>query len=69
MLELQQFNVKFEHIQGKKNMVIGVIARLNTFGLYQENDNKEIQLSLEDAVKNIIEEIHHIHSTPTATTR
>ena len=63
-------------------MVADVISRLRTFGLYQkndnkevqlslenaDNDNKEVQLSLEDAVKNIIEEMHHIHSAPTTTT-
>ena len=48
-LELQQFNMKFEHIQGKKNMVADVISRLKMFGLYQDNDNEEVQLSLEDA--------------------
>ena len=49
-------------------MVTDVISRLRTLGLYQDNDTKEVQLPLEDAVKNIIEEIHHIHSTPTAAT-
>ena len=44
-LELQQFNIKFEHIQGKKNIVTDAISRLRTFGLYQDHDNEEIQLS------------------------
>ena len=57
-LELQQFNVKFEHILGKKNVVADVISRLRSYGLYQDNNNEDIQLSLEDAVENIIEEIH-----------
>ena len=59
--------VKFEHIQGKKN-VVDAISRLRMFGLYKDNNNEEVQLSLEDSVKNIIEEIHHIHSTSTAAT-
>ena len=57
----------FEHMQGKKNVVADTISRLRKFGLYQDNDNEDVQLSLEDTVKSIIEEIHHIHPTPTAT--
>ena len=63
-LELQQFNIKFEHIQGKKNIVTDAISRLRTFGLYYNHDNEETQLSLEDVVKNIIKQIHSIESTP-----
>ena len=37
-LELQQFNMKFEHIQGKKNVVVDEISRLRMFGLYQNNN-------------------------------
>ena len=62
-LELQQFNVKFEHIQGKKNVVADVISRLRAFGLYQDNDNEEVQVSLKDTIENIIEEIHSIEPT------
>ena len=67
-LELQQFNVKSEPIQVKKNMVADVIARLRIYGLYQDNNNEEVQLSLEDAVENIIEEIHNINCASTTTT-
>ena len=67
-LELQQFNMRFECIQGKKNMVADMISRLRMYGLYQDNNNEEVQLSLEDAVENIIEEIHNINSAPTTTT-
>ena len=35
-LELQQFNVKFEHIQAKKNVVPDTISRLRMYGLYKE---------------------------------
>ena len=62
-LELQQFYIKFEHIQGKKNIVADAISRLRAFGLYQNHDNEEIQLSPEDAVENNIEEIHIVEST------
>ena len=67
-LELQLFDVKFEHIKGKKNVVTDMISRLRMFGLSQDNNNKEMQLSLDDVVENTIDEIHHIHSTPTSTT-
>ena len=43
-------------------MVADSISRLRTFGLYQ--DNNEVQVSLEVAIENIIEEIHSIKSTP-----
>ena len=56
--------MKFEHIQGKKNIVADAISRLRAFGLYQDHDNEEVQLSLEDAVKNIIKEIHSGESIP-----
>ena len=32
-LELQQFNMKFDHIQGKKNVVADMISRLRMYGL------------------------------------
>ena len=64
VLELQQFNIKFEDIQGKKNVVADAISRLRTFGLYQDHDNEEIQPSLEDAVENNVKEIHNIELTP-----
>ena len=54
----------FEHIQGKKNAVADVISRLRMFRIYQDNNNEEVQLSFEDVIKDIIEEIHSIDSTP-----
>ena len=63
-LELQQFNIKFEHIQGKKNMVADAISGLRMFGLYQDNNNEEVQLSLKDVIENIIEEVHSVGATP-----
>ena len=64
-LQLQQFNIEFEHIQGKKNVVVDAISRLRTVRLYQDSTTKEAQLLLEDTVENILEEIHNIYSTPT----
>ena len=42
MLELQQFNIQFEHISGKKNLVADAISRLRTLGLYQDNGNTDL---------------------------
>ena len=50
-LELQQFNIKFQHIQGKKNVVAGAISWLRTLGLYQDIDNENILLTTENVVK------------------
>ena len=44
------------------------IFRLRTYGLYQDNNNEEVWLSLEDAVKNIIEETNNINSASNTTT-
>ena len=67
-LELQQFNIKFQHIQGKKNVVADVISHLGTLGLYQDNGNEDIPLTIEDVIEKIIEEVHLtdiIQKTPT----
>ena len=45
-------------------MVADTNSRQRTFGLYQDNNNEEVQLSLDDAIENIIEEIQSIESTP-----
>ena len=57
-LELQPFNIKFQHIQGKKNVVADVKSQLRTLGLYQNNGNEDIPVTTEDVIKNIIEEVH-----------
>ena len=43
--KLEQFNIKFEHIQGKKNVIADVISRLRTIRLYKDNYTGEVQLS------------------------
>ena len=58
--------MKVEYIIGKKNVVADAISRLRTFRLYQDN-NEEVQLSLEDVIENIIEKIHSVESTPKTT--
>ena len=57
-LELQQFNIKFEHIQGKKNVVTDTVCRLRTLGLYQDNNNDDLPITIVDFIKDIIEEVH-----------
>ena len=44
VLELQQYNIKFQHIQGKKNVVADAISQLRILGLYQDNDNEYTHL-------------------------
>ena len=62
-LELQQFDIQFKHISGKKNVVVGTISRLKTLGLYQDNDNDDIATTDDIVVENI-EEAHAIEWVP-----
>ena len=39
-------------------VVANMISRLRTLGLYQDNSNDDVPLTLNDVVKNIIEEVH-----------
>ena len=63
-LALQHFDIKFQHIQDKKNVVADVISTLRTLGLYQDNDNDDVLPIIEDAGKNIIEEIQSAAAAP-----
>ena len=67
-LEPQQFNIKFEHIQGKKNLVADVISRLKTSRLHQDYNDEGVKLSLEYAIENTIEEIYDVEPTPNVPT-
>ena len=63
-LELQQFNIKFNHTEGKKNVVADAISRLKTMKLYKKHQEANpIPLidRVEDALENIIEEIHNLN--------
>ena len=64
VLELQQFDIQFEHTSGKKNIVADAISRLRTLGLYQDNDNNDLAKMDYDMVDNIIEEVHAIEWIP-----
>ena len=59
-LELQQSDIQFEHISGKKKSVANVISRLRTLGLYQDNGNDDVATTDDDMVENIVEEVHAI---------
>ena len=58
-LELQQFDIQFQHISGKKNVVADVIYRLRTLDLYQDNGNDDLATVVIDVVENV-EEVHAI---------
>ena len=64
-LELNKYNIVFKHIAGKKNVVADAISRLKQKSLYVEprDKNNPTAKDIEDGVKNIIEEVHHIKST------
>ena len=60
-LELQQFDIQFEHISAKKNVVAAAIFSLRTLGLYQDNGNDNVaKTDNDDVVGNIMEEVHAI---------
>ena len=63
-LELQQFDIKFQHIQGKKNVAADAIFRLWTLDQYQDNDKEDVPSTIEEIVKNTIEEIQSTDSAP-----
>ena len=63
-LELQQFDIQFQHILGKKNLVADIISRLRTLGLYQDNGNDDLATMDDDMVKNVIQEAHAIEWVP-----
>ena len=60
VLELHQFNILFEHISAKKNVVANTISRLRTLGLYEDNGNTHLAKTDDDIVDNIVEEVHAI---------
>ena len=63
-LELQKFNIQFEHILGRKNVVADAISQLRTLGLYQDNGSDNIATTDDEVVKNVMEEVHAIGLVP-----
>ena len=58
-LELQEFDISLEFIQGKLNTVTDVISRLRNEGLYHEHSNREqkvnTKVNLDDRIKEILD--------------
>ena len=63
-LELQEFDISLEFIQGKLNTVADVISRLRNEGLYHEHPNREQEVNREVNLDDRIEEILDITSKP-----
>ena len=74
-LELQQLNIKFNHIEGKKNTVADTILRLKTLNPCEKNQEVNSVPSVatvEDTLENNIEEVQNISvktSNPDQTTK
>ena len=57
-LELQEFNISLEFIQGKLNKIVDVISRLKNDGLYVEHSDErpiKVKVSQEDRIKEILD--------------
>ena len=67
-LELQQFDLWFKYISGKKNVVANASSRLRTPGLYQDNGNTDMAIIDDNIVDNIVEEVHDIEWIPNSAT-
>ena len=62
-LELQEFNVRLEFIQGKLNKIADMISRLKNEGLYTEH-SKERPINEKINLQDRIEEILDIATNP-----
>ena len=63
-LELNEYNIVFNHIAGKKNVVADAISRLKQKDLYAESrEINPMAENIEDSIENIIKEVHHLKST------
>ena len=60
-LELQQCNIKLQHVAGKDNIVADIISHFKTANLYEEPKDWELSKTPEitdDIMENLIIEIH-----------
>ena len=58
---LQQYNIKFQHVAGKENIVADTISHLKTANLYEELKDPEVSKTpetIDDIMENLILEIH-----------
>ena len=56
-LELQEFDISIEFIQGKLNTVADVISRLKNEGLYNEHSNEDQKIKATTNLNDRIEEV------------
>ena len=63
-LELQEFDISLEFIQGKLNTVADVISRLKNEGLYKEHSNEDQKANTTTSLDERIEEVLDIASKP-----
>ena len=63
-LELREFDISLEFIQGKLNTVTNVISHLRNEGLYHEHSNREQKVNTKVNLDDRIEEILDIASKP-----
>ena len=57
-LELQEFDISLEFIQGKLNKIANVILRLKNEGLYVEHSNEKpvsVKINLQDRIEEILD--------------
>ena len=62
-LELQEFDINLEFIQGKLNKIVDVISRLKNEGLYVKHVDEE-QVNNKVSLQDKIEEVLDIATTP-----
>ena len=63
-LELQEFDISLEFIQGKLNTVTDVISRLKNGGLYMEHSKEDQKVNTVTNLDERIEEVLDIASRP-----
>ena len=63
-LELQEFDISLEFIQGKLNTVADVINHLKNEGLYKEHSNEDQKANTTTSLDKRIEEVLDIASKP-----
>ena len=61
-LELQEFYISLEFIQGKLNTIANIISHLKNEGLYKEHSNKDQKASTTTSLNERIEEVLDIAS-------
>ena len=64
LLELQEFDISLEFIQGKLNTVADAISNLKNRGLYEEHSNEDQKANMTTNLDERIEEVLDIASKP-----